>query len=178
MTENQQHLKRILLSGPLQALNFYQVNGNFFEFQGDGYWIIDAGIELKFPYGIVSAAWSSELESYVILNEPVKNIYDQDNLFQLENENILSLKRFVGLNVIDVNFKILEFEYIADYTMRIEKEKRFVELILEFQNKSQIQIAFIDYTLEENKAPTDFSFDISTNLLVSTKNILEINSVG
>lgn len=176
MIEKKDELKRILFSSPLMELNFYQVNDSFFEFQEDGYWIIDTGIELKFRDGIVSAVWNSELESYVITNNSVKDVYLQNNLFELENENILNLKKFVGLNIIDANFKMLEFEYVADYTMRIEKENRFVELILEFENKSEIQIAFIDYKLEENKGPTDFSFDVSTNLLISTKKTLNIKT--
>jgi 6-phosphogluconolactonase (cycloisomerase 2 family) len=64
----------------------------------------------------------------------------------------------------------------VDYTMRTEKEKRFVELTLDFENNSKIQIAFIDYILEENQAPRDFSFDLSTNLLISTKQVFEIKT--
>ena len=117
MIEKKDELKRILFSSPLMELNFYQVNDSFFEFQEDGYWIIDTGIELKFRDGIVSAVWSTELESYVITDNSVKDIYRQNNLFELENENILNLKKFVGLNIIDSNFKMLEFEYVADYTI-------------------------------------------------------------
>lgn len=176
MIEKKDVLKRIIYSSPLMELNLYQVNDIFFEVPKDGYWIIDTGFELKFRDGIISAVWSSKLKSYVITNNSVKDIYLQQNLFVLENKNILDLNKFVGLKVIDVNFKTLEFEYVADYTMRIEKENRFVELILEFENKSKIQIAFIDYKLEENKSPTDFSFDVSTNLLISTKKILSIKN--
>lgn len=176
MIEKKDELKRILFSSPLVELNFYQVNDNFFEFPEDGYWIIDTGIELKFRDGIVSAAWSSELESYVIVNNSVKDIYGKDNLFQLENKNILNLRKFIGLNIIDANFKTLEFEYAVDYTMRIEKENRFVELVLEFENKTEFQIAFIDYELKVNKGPTDFSYDVSTDLLISTKKILKIKT--
>lgn len=176
MTDRQDILSRILYSGPLLELSFYQVNDSFFELPEDELWVIDIGFELKFPGGIVSAAWDSELESFVIKNDSVKNIYNQNNLFQLENDNIKSLKKFIGLNVIGINFKSLEFEYVVDYTMRTEKEKRYVELIIDFENKSLIQIAFVDYELEENKSPKDFSFDLSTDLLISTKKIIEIKT--
>ena len=176
MTDKQEILQSILLSGPLQEVNFYQINDSFFELQEDGFWIIDTGIELKFPEGIVSASWNSELESYVIDNDSVKNIFNQKLLFQLETENIKNMQKFVGLNVVNANFKSLEFEYVVDYTMRTEKEKRFVELTLDFENNSKIQIAFIDYILEENQAPRDFSFDLSTNLLISTKQVFEIKT--
>ncbi len=176
--ELKQTLESIILSGPLMEVNFYQVNDSFFEFSNEGIWIIDTGIELKFPSGIISAAWNSKLECYVIENKSVKTIYGQDNLHQLDNKNISKFKKHVGLNVVDSSFKSMEFEYVVDYTMRTEKEERFVELILEFQNKSKIQIAFINYSLEENKGPDNFSFNIITELLISTKKIMEIKNVS
>ncbi len=176
MTDIQEILSRILHSGRLLEINFYQINDNFFELMEEGFWIIDGGVELKFPGGIVSASWDSELETYVIKNDSVKNIYNQDNLFQLESENIKGLKKFVGLNVSGLNFKSLEFEYLIDHTMRTAKEQRYVELIIDFENKSQLQIAFVDFMLEENEPPKEFSFDLNTNLLVSTKSVLEIKT--
>ncbi len=170
-------LKSIILSGPLQRIRFFQVNDSFFELSDEGYWIIDTGIELKFPSGIISAVWNTELDSYVLKNDPLESIYKQNNLYQLNTENIASLKKYVGLNVLDVNFKSQEFEYIIDYTMRTKKEKRFVEVILHFQNKLQLQIAFVNYTLDEKSSPKDFSFDITTELLISTKKIMEIKNI-
>lgn len=174
----EENLRSIIQSGSLQNINLYQVNDTFFELPDEGFWIIDAGIELKFSSGVISAAWSTELESYVIENNSLKDIYEQDNMYQIDNNHISELKNFIGLNVIDVSFKSLNFEYIVDYTMRTEKEKRIVEMVLEFQNKSKIQIAFIDYLLEENCPPKDFSFDIATELLVSSKKVIEIKNVG
>nr|WP_299384150.1 hypothetical protein [Allomuricauda sp.] len=180
MTKNHEDLERdlksILQSGPLSSINFYQVNDNFFELNDEGYWVIDAGIELTFPGGVVSAALSTELESFVIENKSVTQIYTNDNFHLLENDNILGLRKYLGLHIVDVKFESLEFEYIVDYTMRTEKEKRFVQMILEFQNKSIIQIAFVDYSLKEGMAPSDFSFDLQTDLLVSTKKIMEIKA--
>ena len=176
MTENQQNLKDILLSGALQEINFYQMNKHFFELPEEGFWVIDGGIELKFPSGIVSAAWDLEFECYVIKDDAVRNIYKESDLVQLKNEHISKLERFVGQTIVEANFKNLEFEYIVDYTMRTEKEKRFVELILDFENKTQIQIAFADYVLGANKIPTDFSFSIQPTLLISTKKIMPIAS--
>lgn len=176
MPDKEQQLKQIIHSGPLAEINFYQVNEVFFELPEDGYWLIDAGIELIFPSGTISAAWSSELECYELKNDSLKNIYTEDNLFQLETDSIMDLNKFVGLKVIKANFKTKEIEYIVDYTMRTEIEHQFVELVLEFQNKLKIQIAFVNFFLEENKAPTDFAFSINTNVLISTKKIMEIKN--
>jgi len=178
MPNKEEHFRQIINSGPLTEINFYQVNEAFFELPEDGYWLIDTGIELIFPSGAISAAWDSKLESYELKNDLVKNIYTQNKLFQLETENIKKLKKFVGLKVIEANFKTKEIEYIVDYTMRTEIENQIVELVLEFKNKLKIQIAFVNYRLEENKAPTDFSFSINTNILISTNKIMEINNAS
>lgn len=170
-------LKAIIQSGPMIEFTLYQVNPNFFEFVDEGYWIIDAGVEIKFPGGVVSAAFSPDLESYVIENRPFSEIYTHGNHVVLHNENIEEVQKFYGLNVTNVEFKSLEFEYIVDYTMRTEKEERFVQLILEFQNRSKIQIAFIDYELKENQGPEKFTFSLMTEVLVSTKNVMEIDSL-
>lgn len=167
-------LKAIIQSGPISELTFYQVNPNFFEFADEGYWIIDGGLEINFPAGVVSAAFSPDLESYVIENRPFSEIYTHNNQIALHNENIAEIEKCCGLNVINAEFKSLEFEYIVDYTMRTEKEQRFVQLILELQNKSKIQIAFVDYNLEENRGPKNFSFSLMNEVLISTKKIIEI----
>ena len=174
LKELKQKIESIAFSEALLEVNLYQVNDNFFELPDEGFWIIDAGIELKFLSGTISAAWSSELEHFVFDYKPVKEIYTGDNLCQLQNENILGLNKYVGKKIYDVKFKSLEFEYVPDYTMRIEKEEHFVELILEFEDNSQIQIAFVNYELQKNKAPRGFSFSIITELLIATKQIVEI----
>ena len=171
-------LKAIIQSGPINELTFYQVNPNFFEFADEGYWIIDGGVEIKFPAGVVSAAFSPDLESYVIENRPLSEIYTHNNHVALHNENIAEVEKCRGLNVINAEFKSLEFEYIVDYTMRTEKEQRFVQLVLELQNKSKIQIAFIDYTLEENQGPENFSFSLMNDILVSVKNVIDVDTAS
>lgn len=173
----EEHLKSIILSGPLRSIHFYQINDSYFYLPREGYCIIDAGIELRFPAGVISAAWSVDLESYVIENKELKTIYSQDNYFEISNTIIDDLKKNIGLEVKDVRFKSLEYEYIVDYTMRTEKEKRFVELILEFQNHSTLQIAFVTYVLEKEMQPKDFTFDITTELLVSLNKMISLSVI-
>lgn len=52
----EEHLKSIIQSGPLGSIQFYQVNDSYFYLPQEGFCIIDAGIELRFPSGVISAA--------------------------------------------------------------------------------------------------------------------------
>lgn len=174
ITENETQLREILLSGPLQQIKFYQVNNNFFQLEKEGFWIIDCGIELKFESGYVSATWDPDRDSFIISNDSVKNIYKDQNFIELKNDTIEKLNKLVGLNIKNADFKSSEFQYIVDYTMRTETETLFVELIIEFENTSKIQVAFVDYALHENKAPNNFSYNVNSGLLVSTKTVMEI----
>lgn len=171
----EESLREIIGSGPLQEIKLYHVNENFFEMSDKGYWLIDGGVELVFPEGVVSAAWDSELDAFVFKNKPFETIYTQSNFIELYNENIAALKKYIGLNVIYADFKSLEFSFVADYTMRIEKERRIVEMVLEFQNTYKIQIALVNYKLEPNEPPKDFSFGITTNILISIQNVIAMN---
>lgn len=175
MKESEQELKNILLSGPLKDVIMYNTNATFFELPEEGYWIIDTGIELVFPSGTISAAFDIELESFVIKSTTVKNIYKQDNLYPIETENTPELKKFIGLTIDEVTFKSLDFDFVLDYTMKTEKQNWFVELNLTFENKTQIQIALIDYKLEQNFPPNDFVYEVCRELLIATKNKIEIS---
>ncbi len=171
----EEQLKSIILSGSLLEITFYHVNDYFFELPDKGFWLIDGGMELRFPNGVISAAFDSETKSFVIKNTPVNKIYKNDNLIELRTNEISNLDRFLSLSVHDVIFRLLEFEYIVDYTMKTKKEDRYVQMILKFENKEILQIAFVNYELISNQAPKRFMFDLNNDILVSTNEVIQIN---
>lgn len=168
-------IKQIVQSGALRAINLYQVNENFFEVEDEGYWIIDGGVELIFTSGPVSAVFHSELESLTFMCNSVKSVYRRDNIVQLENENILKLDRYVGLRVVDLTFQKKSFEYIVDYTMKQNSQEHLVSMILTFEDHSNLQIALANYDLNENEGPSNYSYSLENDILVSTR-IVEVNN--
>ena len=173
----QAEFESIFLSGALKAVNLFQVNDKYFHLPEKGLWIIDGGIELVFPGGTCCIGWSSDYESFVFEKTAFDIIYLQDNFVQFDPESIPNLSQLSGHSILSMNFKSIDVESILDYTMRTETEKRFVEIVLEFDNHSYLQIALVNYSLVKNESPKDFIIDLHGELLISTKEIIEIGDV-
>lgn len=177
--ENQQkELESIFLSGALKAVNLFQVNDKYFHLPEKGLWIIDGGIELVFPGGTCCVGWSTDYESFVFEKKAFDFIYLHDNFVQFDPQSIPSLSQLVGHNVLSANFKSIDVESVLDYTMRTETEKKFVEMVLEFDNHSHLQIGAVTYSLEKNEFPKDLIIELHGELLVSTQEIIEIGDVN
>ncbi len=111
-------LEPIINSGNLLDLKLYQVNDYFFQLPEKGLWIVDGGVELCFPKGVISLAFNSEKECLQISDQAVSRLYQNSDIFELYNEQISDLKQFVGVKVEDFTLKTIEFESIIDYTMK------------------------------------------------------------
>ena len=169
-----ENLDQIIKSGPVQKITLHQVNENFFELTKEGIWLVDGGIELTFPEGTISAAFHSSKQYLIIENKPIKNIYTDNNISVLENDNIFILNQYLGKKIKNSSLKRIDFDAVVDYTMQTSKENHIVEMILEFVDNSILQIALVSYDLEEHKTPENYSYDITSDVLISTKEILSI----
>ena len=163
----------ILKSGMLKEMKIFQVDESFFELNDGQTLLVDGGIQFQFPKGIFCVGWSSELDLFTFHKEKFDSIYEQANFIEIENKTLLNL---VGDFVNQDKFKTLDFEVIADYTMRTEKVKRFVEVILEFESGKNLQLSLITYDTETGKAPFNYRYDLSTELLITLNEEIEIKT--
>lgn len=162
-------------SSDLIEIKLFNVNDNYFGFPKKGLWIIDGGIELKFRNTSFSLAWNQDTDSFSFENKSFDKIYEEDNYTELDVEFIKVLNK---KKISNAKLKWVEYDIILDYTMATKKESKLVELKLEFESNEKIQIATIDYELEENSSPKNYSYDINGELLISLNNEIEINNVG
>jgi hypothetical protein len=169
----QTQLERVIFSGPLKAVNVFQVNDTYFHFPEKGVCIIDGGIELIFPKGVCCIAWSSDYESFVFEPAAFEAVYLQPNFVQLNIKNDY-LNRYIGRKATSVKFNTIDIESIIDYTMRTQTEERLVSVLLEFDDENSMQIALVDYDLEEGEAPKNFIRDLYTDILISTREFIEV----
>ena len=172
----QKELISICKSGKLQSLNIYNVNEYYFELNGKTQYIINGGIELHFPKGIICIGWSSDEDAFVFHIGKFETVYKRDNFVLLEQENGNHPQSLVGLDVQEVAFRTMDFDYVYDYTMQTKSEKLYVEMILKFGNNLLLQISLINYELQVDKAPANYSYDVSTELMLSVNNLIEIRT--
>ena len=173
MTDKSNQFETIINSGNLVSIKLFQVNEEYFHFEKEGKWIIDAGIELTFPKGTLCLGWNTNLEGFSFENKDFSLVYHESNYSELDCEEI---EKLIGNEVVEHEFKSLEFEYVADYTMKIKKETRIVELILKFKNNSVLQLSTMDYDLTQHSGPINYRYHISSSILVSLDNLIEIKT--
>jgi hypothetical protein len=162
-------------STDLIEIKLFNVNDNYFGFPEKGYWIIDGGIELKFSNTTFSLAWNQDTDSFSFENKSFEKVYAEDNYTELDAEflKILNQKK-----ISNAKLKWVEYDVILDYTMATKKESKLVEIKIEFESNVKIQIATVDYELEENSSPKKYSYDINGELLIALNNEIEIKYVG
>ncbi len=173
MIDKSKQFETIIYSGDLISIKLFQVNEDYFYFEKDRKWIIDAGVELTFPKGIVCLGWNTNLEGFSFENKNFSLFYNESNYSELNHKEI---EKLIGNEVIEYEFKPLEFEYIADYTMKVQKEIRTVELILRFKNNSVLQLSTMDYDLTEHSGPINYRYHISSSILVTLDNLIVIKT--
>lgn len=167
----EKELYQFLTSGKIEEIKLYQVNEYYYDLSKKLHWIIDGGIEFKFPHGFFSVAWSSFNDSFHYEAKPIREIYTADNIFELEEGEVQKIKDFTKEKIVDVKFKWQEYDVVLDYTMKTKKEFRLVEVKLEFSYKRVLQISTIDYSLDTNNSPVKYVYWIVGGLLLSLKEL-------
>jgi len=169
----EKQFQSIIKSNDLIEIKLFQVNEDYFGFPKKGFWIIDGGIELKFRNTTFSFAWNQDTDSFSFENKKFNEIYKDNNYTKLDAKfiKVLNLKK-----INNAKLKWVKYDVIIDYTMATEKEFKLVELKLEFESDEKIQIATIDYELEENSSPKNYFYNINRELLIALNNEIGINN--
>ena len=163
----------IFLSSELIDLKIFQVNDFYYHEESENLFIFE-GIEFKFKKGFFSIGFSSEYEYNMFQATPFTELYDNENEEEINIEETKKLSNLIGKKVVDVKFKTLDFNEVIDYTMKLEKVSKIVEVILYFENNETLQIATINYDYEKDKPLKNYRYDITGELLISLNNIVKI----
>jgi len=174
----EKQLNSIIKSSPLLDFKLFQVNASHFEFPEKNQWIIDGGIELSFPYTVFCIGWSQDFDSFIFQKKKFKEIYTENNYVELNTGNINGLKKMIMNTIEKVEYKWIDYDVVLDYTMVTKKESRLVELKIKFESNDILHFATIDYELDENGSPNDYSYDINGELLIAlNSNEIKISNV-
>lgn len=165
--------KSIFLSSHLMDLKIFQVNQYYYQEKSGNLFVFE-GIEMKFSKGFFSIGFSSEYEYNMFQATPFHELYEGENDREINTTETQKLSVLIGKKIVDVSFKTAEFNEVVDYTMKVEKVTRIVEVLLTFETNETLQIATVNYDYEENKPPKNYRYDITGELLISLNHIIEI----
>lgn len=173
-TSKKTKFKAIIHSGPMLSMDMFQVNVPHFDIPKNDQWIIDGGVQLEFPKGFISIGWSQQYGIFISEPSDFKSIYKGTNYIILNERNSTKINIPKSRNVGDALFKWFSFEYYDPNTSTFKKDTALLDLKLNLGSGNNLQIAAIDYTLTEDNIPTDYSYDLTSALLISLNNPIKI----
>lgn len=165
------NLKSILQNEKIISLKIFQINDTYFHSHSEGKYIIDGGVEFITSKGYFSVAFSSKYEQYIFDTLPFNIIYENDNYFELEEDEILFIKSVLHKKVKDACLKTKDFDEIVDYTMKTEKITKLVEVFLTFEDNQNLQISLVNNYYEEKGEPKLHMYSVDEEILISLNKI-------
>ncbi len=172
--ESKNTIESIVKSGPLEGLQVFQVSEFYMEMEDEGIFIVDGGMELRFPGGTVSAGFDLERRMFQMTDKPFKEAFPQDFFYELGNDSLEELRRFSGLLPQCTSISTLPIEVIVDWTMATEKEDMPIELLLEFEGNQALRFALVRYDFDEENGPSNYTYHPEGGILIAHKAAVEI----
>ncbi len=167
--EEIERFKAMLLSEKILSIKVFQINDTFYDLKNKNQYIIDGGVEFNLPKGYLSFGFSSYFDQYVLNSEPFRKNYTHENEFELMPNEVPEIYNLVNKKIIDVNFKVKEFNEIIDYTMKNQKIKKPIEIVLKFENGEILQLSSINFDLGKNSEPENYIYSNDEEILIAFK---------
>ncbi len=171
----EQQFRSTIKNHDLVGIKLYQVNDTFFEFPEINEWIIDAGVDFIFPSITYSLSWNQDTDAFVFEAKSFTAIYEEDNYSELGTQHMNRITDFVSKKIKSVAMKWIDIDFVVDYTMRTEQVKKLVDVRLVFESGDTLQVATIDYDVEEGNGPLNYRYSPFSELLIIHNRFLEID---
>lgn len=163
----EQVFENILLSGNIVDVSVYHINDSYFEIPNPDHWFIDGGIQITFPAGVLTYAWSTDLDMFVFDSKMFNDIYTGKNFHILQKDNIHKLHKLKGETVHKIDWKWTTTNVDTFNGTKADKDLFLLELILDFKSKNSLQISAADYDLDAQDNPIKYRRLLDSQLLIS-----------
>ncbi len=170
--EEVNQIKNNFILERITSIRVFQINEPFYDIQSENQYLIDGGLEIFTNKGVLTIAFSSESEQYIFTSRKFCETYFNENEFELNQDEIPQIFNLIGKQIIDIHFKIKEFNESVDFETS-QNVSKIVEILISFEDANQLQLALIDYDLNQNKKPINYRYSIENGILI-TFNKIEI----
>ena len=167
--EEIERYKTILLSEKILSIKVFQINDTFYDLKNKSEYLIDGGVEFNLPKGYLCFGFSSFFDQFILNSEPFQKNYTHENEYELTPNEIPEIFNLINKKIIDVNIKFKEFNEIIDYTMKSQKIRKPIEIVLKFKNGEMLQLSSINFDLGENSAPQNYIYANDEEILIAFK---------
>ncbi|NJO69918.1 MAG: hypothetical protein HC830_12125 [Bacteroidetes bacterium] len=167
MEKYEQALKSLFINKTLQDIEFYDSDMRYFSPDMEKTWIVDGGIEFNLDGEFVSYVFSAEQDFFNVFVEKLENLNERFESKNLGARDVPALDALVGKKVTGIEAKWNFYtELDEDFEPTGDKKYMPIELIVTFDDSSFLQLAAIQYNIQENQL-INFQFNSERELLIS-----------
>jgi hypothetical protein len=172
-----QNLRDKIVGKTLTHLELFIISDNFFVFEEEKRYVVDAGIGLLIGDVKFIFAWDTEKELFCLSHESMKSLLGEKEYFRLNDDEILGLRELIGSTVKDVHCK-WNFYQQYDEEGNLLEEKTFIpiEIQLEFDNDRLMHIAAVEFAISaKDHSIMNARYNSQGNLYVGLDQLMSIS---
>ncbi len=177
MKEIESNIKSYLVNKKITNITFFNMNDNYLDFEQKSMWVIDGGIQMDTDSGIFSFGWNYEQEGFdYVLDKTIDTILGEAPAYEVDLKRNSDLVALIGSEISDVEFE-WDFYQELDENGELNEEKIFIPvlLLLHFKSNDFLQLALIDYEIQEEPFNiVNPKFDLTGELLISHNTRIKI----
>ncbi len=161
----------------LFKIEFYNVNENYFVFDPNTL-IVDGAVVLDFGVKKLVIGWNEERELLDSTTEPMTTLLGNLEYYKIEDDGQEIANALIGRKIVSSRVKWNWYNEIDENLEFIAGDRYIIEdIVLEFEDGAHIQIATVEYTIEEGRISSPV-YSSQGEILVTTKEILEIQTIS
>lgn len=177
MKEIESDIKSYLVNKKITNITCFNMNDTYLDFEQKSMWVIDAGIQMDVDNGVVSFGWNYEQEGFdFVLDKTVDKLLGEAPVYEVDLKRNSGLAALIGSEISDVEFE-WDFYQELDENGALKEEKIYIPvmLLLQFRSNDFLQLALIDYEIQEGPFNmVNPKFDLTGELLISYNTRIEI----
>jgi hypothetical protein len=170
-------LREKLVGKTLSHLEVFIINDNFFVFEEEKRYVVDAGVglligDVKFIFG-----WDTEKELFCLSHESMKSLVGDKEYFRLNDDEIVGLRHLIGSSVQDVSVKWNFFQqYNEEGELMEEKTYIPMDVRIQFEGGKTLHIAAIEFAISaKDHSIQNPRYNSQANLYLGIDHFLPIN---
>ena len=181
MKEIESNIKSYLLNKRIKNIKFFNINDTYLDFAQKSMWVIDGGIQIDIDNGVFCFGWNYEQEGYdLVFDKPIETILGEAPAYEVDLKKNSGLGAIIGSEIIDIEFE-WGFYQEFDENAELKEDKIFfpVLLLLKFRLNDFLQLALIDYEIQEGVDNIiNPEFNLGGELLISYNTEITITNAN
>jgi hypothetical protein len=176
--ENTDVLELNFLGKKLTAIQCFNVKEKYVVFNPNTLVVIDGGVEFTFEEHKLVIGWNAEMELFDVVTSSIEPLLGDLDHHPIDSAELSIGQNLIGSKLISMDTKWNWFQELDAKSKPVgQKQHILKEVIFTFQTGRMLQLATIQYTIEDNNL-SKAQYDSQGELLLSYNQIIEIADVN